>query len=70
MNLDGTENKKLAETDELRYATFYFVYNNEAYYYTMYYNENKKAQKVWLHDIKCVTLPFIRPFFSHCERSV
>lgn len=42
MNLDGTENKKLAETDELRYATFYFVYNNEAYYYTMYYNENKK----------------------------
>lgn len=42
MNLDGTGNKKIAETDELRYATFYFVYNNEAYYYTMYYNENKK----------------------------
>lgn len=42
MNLDGTNNKKLAETDELRYATFYFVYNDEAYYYTMYCNENKK----------------------------
>ncbi len=42
MNLDGTNNKKLAETDELRYATFYFVYNDEAYYYTTYYNENKK----------------------------
>lgn len=42
MNLDGTDNKKLAETDELRYATFYFVYNNEAYYYTMYDKENKK----------------------------
>lgn len=42
MNLDGTNNKKLAETDELRYAYFYFVYNDEAYYYTMYYNENKK----------------------------
>ena len=42
MNLDGTNNKKLAETDELRYANFYFVYNNEAYYYTKYYNENKK----------------------------
>lgn len=42
MNLDGTNNKKLAETDELRYATFYFVYNDEAYYYTTYYSENKK----------------------------
>ena len=42
MNLDGTNNKKLAETDELRYAIFYFVYNDEAYYYTTYYDENKK----------------------------
>ena len=42
MNLDGTDNRKLAETDELRYAHFYFVYNNEAYYYTTYYDDNKK----------------------------
>lgn len=42
MNLDGTGNKKIAETDELRYANFYFVYNNEAYYYTTFYKENKK----------------------------
>lgn len=42
MNLDGTENKLLAETIELRYPYFYFVYKNEAYYYSEYYSENKK----------------------------
>ena len=42
MNLDGKNNKKLAETDELRNANFYFVYDDEAYYYTSYYSENKK----------------------------
>lgn len=43
MNLDGSNNRLLAEGDELRYADFYFVYNNEAYYYTMYYAENMKV---------------------------
>ncbi len=43
MNLDGTHNKKLVESDELRYAYFYFVYNDEAYFYSVYYNENKKV---------------------------
>jgi len=42
MNLDGSQNKKIVETDELRCATFYFVYENEAYFYTPYYSENKK----------------------------
>ena len=43
MNLDGTHNRKLVESDELRYAYFYFVYNDEAYFYSIYYGENKKV---------------------------
>ena len=42
MDLDGKNNKKLAETDDLRYAHFYFVYNDEAYYQHVFDNENKK----------------------------
>lgn len=41
-NFDGTENKQIVSSNELRLADFYFVYDNEAYYHTTFYDENKK----------------------------
>lgn len=48
MNLDGTENKQVVASNDLDYAKFYFVYNNEAYFSTRnfdilsYSEQNKK----------------------------
>ena len=37
-NFDGTENKQIVSSNELRLADFYFVYDNEAYYHTTFYD--------------------------------
>ena len=42
MDFDGKNNTLIASTDELKFAQFYFVHNNYAYYYTSYYRKNKK----------------------------
>ena len=62
VNLDGTNKQTLNSTNELRLAWFYAVYDDYAYYYTMYTMENKKIN---LKTGEITTLDEKEQYFSN-----